>query len=190
MINVVSPPFSNAHGCRHPQTTDEIFGLNLKGEVSMKSKLSLLCAVLFVAAVPFGALAMNDHGSHGQAMQKMESGHAEMIMLGTAVEDGVKAEAHLNDVREAMAKAGMKETHHFMLLFKEAETGAAIEAGSVALKIMGPHGAEIGPIKLMGMEGHFGADIVLAEMGEYRFTVGTRLADGKNRQFEFEHQLN
>ena len=35
----------------------------------------------------------------------------------------------------------------------------------------------------------FGADIALTAKGAYRFTVGTRLADGKKRQFEFEYTV-
>ena len=41
----------------------------------------------------------------------------------------------------------------------------------------------------MGMQGHFGADITLSETGEYKFMVGTKLADGEKRQFEFEYKM-
>jgi hypothetical protein len=41
----------------------------------------------------------------------------------------------------------------------------------------------------MGMEGHFGADIVLPEKGEYHFKVGTKLADGQKREYHFHHTV-
>ena len=121
---------------------------------------------------------------HEMAME-----HAQMIMLGDKVVEGVKAEAHLSDVKEVMAKAGMKETHHLMVLFQEVETGKTAAAGTVALKIKGPDGVESAPMPLMGMEDHFGADIVLGAPGKYAFTIGTRMADGKTRQFEFSYEL-
>jgi hypothetical protein len=97
--------------------------------------------------------------------------------------------AHLKDVRDAMAKMDMKETHHFMVMFMDTTTGEPIEQGSAALKIVSPSGKEVGTVKLMGMQGHFGADIALSEKGKYEFTVGTKLADGEKRQFEFSHTL-
>jgi len=170
----------------------------------MKTKLSLVVAALLVAAVPFGAMAMqheqggNGHGGHGQAGQEMAGGHGEMAgggheemaMLGSRVEDGVKATAHLNDVRAAMAGAGLKETHHFMILFEADDTGKIIETGTVALKVKGPGGLESGPVALPGMDGHFGADIVLSEKGAHEFTVGAKLPDGKIRQFQFNHPVD
>jgi hypothetical protein len=184
----------------------------------MKSTLSLLLAFLFVAALPAGLMAMSheahkgtdhhgmdhqimnhqghgsmdqkkeEHGDHGQSMHGM-AGHAEMAMLGSTVEQGVTGTAHLNDIQEAMAGMGMKETHHFMIFFEDVDSGDLIPTGTAALKIKKPDGTELGPINLIGMEGHFGADITMAEKGEYGFTVGTKLPDGKVRQFEFSHTL-
>lgn len=152
----------------------------------MKHLCTLLFATLFLAAATAPAPAMqHDHGGHGQAPAATHADHQAMIMLGTVVQDGVRAVAHLNDVRTAMAKAGMKETHHFMVLFEEAGSGKQITAGTAAVKIMGPDRKESAPVALMGMDGHFGADIVLGGKGRYSFTVGSRLPDGKTRQFEF-----
>ena len=125
-----------------------------------------------------------DHGEHGG--MGMEG---DMIMLGNVVKDGVKAMAHLKDVGKAMAQMGMPATHHIMVMFVDQASGDPIESGAAAVKIERPDGTESGPIKLMGMQGHFGADIELAEPGKYEFKVGTKLADGKKRQFEFEFTL-
>jgi hypothetical protein len=50
-------------------------------------------------------------------------------------------------------------------------------------------GKEEETIKLMEMQGHFGADIVLPDPGHYQLIVGTELADGKKRQFEYDFEL-
>lgn len=172
----------------------------------MKSTLFLLLICLLVTAVPFGVMAMNhdqemghqghqamepaegEHGAHDRSMHDM-AGHAGAIMLGSAIEDGVKANAQLNDMREVMASMGMKETHHFMVSFQEAEAGGQIAEGTVALRIKGPDGGETGPIQLMDMAGQFGADISLPDKGSYELTVGSRLQDGKTRQFVFSHEV-
>lgn len=152
----------------------------------MKNLCTLFLATLFLAAMAASATAMqHDHSGHGQPAASGHTGHQEMLMLGTVVQDGVRAVAHLNDVRAAMAKAGMKETHHFMIFFEEEGSGKKITTGTAAVKITGPDRKESGPVALMGMDGHFGADIVLGGKGRYQFTVGSRLADGKTRQFEF-----
>ena len=171
----------------------------------MNKNFLLLLALLSLAFMtPAAMAASHEHGAApaGQAQpghempmgHQMPMGHdmamgdAQMIMLGDQVVDGVKADAHLNDVKEAMAKMGMKETHHLMVMFKD-ETGKAVDAGTVALKVKGPDKVESAAIPLMGMGGHFGADIVLAAPGMYTFTIGTKLADGKTRQFAFSHEL-
>lgn len=158
--------------------------------------LALACLM-----IPLGAMAMEgmdhgkmEHAEHG-AMEhgKMEHGDMMkqdgMIMLGDSVEDGVKGMAHLKDVGEAMAKMGMKETHHFMIMFTDAESGEAIETGSVAVKVKNPAGVEGKAVKLMGMQGHFGADISLTEKGMYHFKVGTKLKDGNKRQYHFHYTV-
>lgn len=178
----------------------------------MNKNFLLLLALLSLAFMTTAAMAAShEHGAaapEGQAQpghempmghqmpmgHEMPTGHdmamgdAQMIMLGDQVVDGVKADAHLNDVKEAMAKMGMKETHHLMVMFKD-ETGKVVEAGTVALKVKGPDKIESAAIPLMGMGGHFGADIVLGTPGPYTFTIGTKLADGKTRQFAFTYEL-
>lgn len=129
----------------------------------------------------------SDHGaSHGG----MQHGAPEnMLLIGEQTIDGVKAVAHLNDVREAMAKAGMKETHHLQILFNDTAADKTVESGTVAVKITLPSGNTLDPMALPGMEGHFGSDVTLGEAGKYTFAVGTKLADGKKRQFEFSTTL-
>ena len=153
----------------------------------MNKRIGMITAALIFLALPMSAASMShekhEHGNH--AGMKMEAG---MVMLGEQTVDGIKAMAHLNDVKEAMAKIGMKETHHFMVAFVDA-AGNQITEGTVAVKVKDPAGKEGEAIKLMGMEGHFGADIVLPAKGEYAFKVGTKLPDGKTRQYEFKYSI-
>jgi len=169
-------------------------------EEKMRLSLTIIIASTLFFGLPLGALAMKgmEHGKQAETMDHGSMDHGnhdgmamegDMIMLGNAVEDGVKAMAHLKDVAAAMAKMGMDATHHIMIMFTDQASGDTIESGIAAVKIERPDGTESGPIKLMGMQGHFGADIELSEPGKYEFKVGTKLADGKQRQFEFEFTL-
>jgi len=92
----------------------------------------------------------------------------------------------MKDVRASMTKMGMKTTHHFMVMFNDEKSGKPVESGKVAVKITGPDGTVTGPMELMGMQGHFGADVILDKKGEYKFQIGSKLADGTSRQFEFK----
>ena len=161
--------------------------------------LAALTTALFLSAAPMAALAM-DHGSmegmnkggmdHGK-MEGMQNGAMMngMMMVGTQTEDGVQAMAHMKDIHEAMSKMGMDQTHHFMVMFTDAKTGKPITDGAAAVKITGPDGKTGEPVKLMQMEDGFGSDVALPQKGEYTFDVGTKLADGQKRTFEFKQNV-
>lgn len=156
-----------------------------------RSLITLISCACLTLPLSLGA-AEHDHSGHALAggnHASMQMMNADSIMLGEVSVDGVTAMAHLNDVGEVMAKMGKKENYHFMVMFSDAQSGAAIDAGSVAVKITGPAGQTGSPLPLMGMGGHFGADVGLTEKGEYRFTVGSKLVDGKKRQFEFTYTV-
>lgn len=173
----------------------------------MRRQMYILIVTLFTFALPLvGAAAeMHEHDKTESMEQKMEHGampgteHGEhgkmmegMLMLGEQTVDGVKAMAHLQDVKAAMAKMERKErkeTHHFMVAFVDTVTGSQIAYGSVVLSIKSPSGQEGEAVRLMAMEGYFGADITLAEKGDYTFTLGTRVGGPKRRQFEFKHEV-
>lgn len=124
----------------------------------------------------------------GHDMSGMDMGGAnKSIMLENTEQDGVMAMVHLNDVREAMAKHDMKETHHMMVMFTDAKTGKPITEGTVAVKVTDPAGVTTEPKKMMLMGDGFGADISLAAPGKYSLEVGTKLADAKKRLFTFTY---
>lgn len=160
----------------------------------MKKQLITLGLVTLLA-IPGALLAAEhnmagmDHGMSGMSHDSAAGmSHKAMLTVGEQSVDGVKAAVYLNDVKATMAKMGMKETHHLMIHFFKAD-GKTLEQGSVAVKIKGPDGKESGAMKTMGMDGHFGVDVVLTQRGAYTFTVGTKLADGVKRQFELKYEL-
>ena len=162
-------------------------------------RLNLVAVLAFAALVSLpltGLAAMHGHGGSGgmgATDHKMDD-HGGMkmdaatVMLGDQAVEGVRAMAHLKDVKTAMAKMGMKETHHFMVNFLGRD-GKPVTEGTVAVKIKDPAGVESAPIQLSGMDGHFGADIVLSARGAYEFRVGTRLPDGATRQYVFTYEI-
>ena len=136
-----------------------------------------------------GEMKHDDHGI-SNASHKDPDGMAtdgSMMIVGSMVSKGVKGMAHLKDVSVTMADMGMKTTHHFMIAFIDETTGKQIESGTVALKITNPDAKVGDPIPLMGMDGHFGADVTLDMSGEYHFRLGTELADGTKRKYHFHH---
>lgn len=138
-----------------------------------------------------GGMKHDDHGSShaGQGKHDGMTSDGSMMIVGSMVSKGVKGMAHLKDVSAKMAEMGMKETHHFMISFMDEASGEQVEKGKVALKITNPD-AKVGEaIELKGMQGHFGADVVLDMKGEYHFRLGTKLADGKQRKYHFHHVI-
>ena len=158
----------------------------------------IACTLCSLLALPTIAPAeMHDHGAMQQMEQMGEHGAKPMkrtttTMLGEDTVEGVKGMATLNDVGAMMAQMGQKTTHHFMIKFADTKSGTAIDQGTVAVKIIDPKTGKAGEaIPLMGMgEGmssHFGADITLPAPGDYQFQVGSKLTDGKTRQFTFKY---
>ncbi len=171
----------------------------------MKKQLILCLAILSLLTMPLFAMQHNshdmkdssmdhstmDHGSmdHGSMDHDGMSASGDMVMLGTQKVEGIEAMAHIKDVKAAMAKMNMSITHHFMLMIKD-QHGKTNDKGTVAVKIKGPDGSVSKPIKLMGMGGHFGADVTLEKPGMYTFSVGSKLADGVKRSFEFTYHVH
>ena len=152
----------------------------------MKKQLFIVCLLILLVLPGTLFASKHEHSGHGAAKGDI---HKEMITVGEQTVDGVKAIVYLNDVKATMAKMGMKETHHLMIHFYNAKDGKTIEEGVVAVKIKGPDGKEGAAIKMIGMDEHFGADIVLDRKGTYLFTAGTQLAGGVKRQFELKYEL-
>ena len=153
----------------------------------MKKQLFIVCLLTLLALPGIVFAANHEHSGHGTKTKG--DMHKGMLTVGEQTVDGVKAIVYLNDVKATMAKMGMKETHHLMIHLYNAKDGKTLEEGVVAVKITGPDGKEGGAIKMIGMDAHFGADIVIDRKGVYLFTAGTQLKDGVKRQFELKYEL-
>ena len=127
-----------------------------------------------------------DHGNMDHGGMGMKG---DMLALGEETIDGVKATVRAKDISAAMAEMGMEYTHHLMIGFANEKTGAGISKGKVAVKITGPDEVEQKPVKLMGMHGEFGADIALKGKGMHHLMIGTKLEDGKKRQYHFHVEV-
>jgi hypothetical protein len=141
--------------------------------------------------------AMDHHAGHDQAdamhhsgmesMEHMGHGQGEMLILGDEVQDGVKAMCHLMPVDAKLLPSDNKTTHHLMVMLSGAASGKAIDSATVAVKIASPDNREGAPLRLMGMGGHFGADVVLDQPGIWHFRIAAKMADGKVRHYHGHH---
>ncbi|MCF6266363.1 MAG: hypothetical protein L3J57_07445 [Desulfuromusa sp.] len=139
--------------------------------------------------VPASAMAMKSMDLSKMSQGEGMSMGGDAVMLEDTEVDGVTASAHLMDIRIKMAEHGMSMTHHFMVGFMN-KAKKMVSKGPVALKIESPDGKVSNPIKLMGMNGQFGADITLNQQGVYRFKVGTKFPDGNTRTFHMQYDNN
>lgn len=150
-------------------------------------KKQIMVLLMMAMLIPAGAMAMKgmDHGNMGHGGGMAMGG--DMIMLQDVEVDGVMASGHMLDTRAKMAEHGMPMTHHIMVGFMDS-SGESLADGVCAVKLESPDGKVSKPIKMMGMSGAFGADITLDQKGTYKFTVGTKLADGKKRTFMMHYE--
>ena len=159
----------------------------------MKRFTFAMMVLIIAMGMPMVAIAM-DHGSHDKEMSKdmdhdMHKGHdmaakdGDFVEIGKNTQSGVvatvKVKAYDEKTRDTMAKMGMNATHHVMVFFTDEKTGAAVVSGKAALKIKGE---EAKPAMLMLMGTGFGSDVSVDE-GMSTFEIGTKLEDGKKRQF-------
>ena len=158
----------------------------------------IVYAALSLLSAPALTMAENasEHSGHNMMEHQgsMPTMRTKTIMLGEDTVEGVKGMARLNDVGAVMAQMGQKENFHFMIMFSDPKTGEAVTTGTVAVKIVDPQTGKAGDaIPLMGMgagaSSHFGADVTLPTKGDYQFQVGSKLTDGKTRQFHFRYTV-
>ncbi|MDD2335797.1 MAG: hypothetical protein PHD01_04380 [Geobacteraceae bacterium] len=149
----------------------------------MKRTAAVIMAATFALSAPLVASAA-EHGSSGtMSMGKM---------IHTETVDGVKATFRLIDLKERMKgmamPAGMKDTHHLMIMFTDAKTGKMLSEGEVKVKIVGPDKTE--QVKtMMGMSGGFGSDVNLSVKGKYGIMTKFLLKGGKVMSSKFWYEV-
>lgn len=154
----------------------------------------LLILALMATLIPASAMAMKgmEHKKEGMKMghdgMKMEKGmemdHGGMgmdgvVLLQEEVVDGVKGAAHLMDHRKGQM---------LMLMFTDEASGKMISKGRVAVKIEDPDEKVGEAQKMKKSKGMFGVPVSFDKKGTYHFKVGTKLADGEKRTFDFHYE--
>lgn len=155
-----------------------------------KATVTVIISSVLALSAPLATFAMNH--------DTMPMGHGDHSMMGKGnvayqeVVDGVKATFAVTNMWEQMKgmemPRGMKETHHIAVEFKDAMTGKPLTEGTVKVKVIGPDKTE--QIKdLMGMHGHFGADVDMAKKGKYGVLCKFQLKDGTVRSAKFWYSV-
>ncbi len=156
----------------------------------MKRTAAVIMAAAFALSAPMIASAA-EHGS-----MNMDMDHSGTMSMGTMIHsetvDGVKVTFSLIDLKERMKgtamPAGMKDTHHLMIMFSDAKNGKKLSEGQVKVKIAGPDKTE--QIKtMMGMSGGFGSDVNLSKKGKYGIMTKFMLKDGKVMSSKFWYEV-
>lgn len=162
----------------------------------MKKAALIIAAATLALSTPLASFAAMEHGSMkgmGHMEHKAGVAHEEVV-------DGVKATFTIISMTERMKEmkmempAGMKETHHIMIEFKDAKSGKNLSEGDVKLKIQGPDKSEqtkdlMAMPGMSGMGAGFGADIIMDKKGKYGVMCKFKLADGKVRSVKFWHTV-
>ena len=175
----------------------------------MKRFTFAMMALVFAMSTPMIAAAAMDHGSHDKEMSKdmdhdmkmdkdkamdhdMHKGHdmaakdGDFVEIGKDTQNGVVATVKIKTYDEktlaTMKKMGMDATHHVMIFFADEKSGDEIAGGKVALKVKGQ---DAKPTMMMLMGKGFGGAVSLSGM-MFTFEIGTKLEDGKKRQFSIE----
>lgn len=152
-------------------------------KISLQKFIVVLIAALLL--IPLPLVAAPHVMADGKVMLGgMEVGGA-MQKLPEQTVDGIKAIAHLKDVKVALAKMKMPQTHHLLITFVDIQSSKEIVPESAAVKVVEPTGRASEPIELLVMPRHVGADITLASAGDYRFKVAAKLPGGKTLHYEF-----
>ncbi len=157
----------------------------------MKCLTLTILALVFAMGMSMTSFAAMDHGSHGKEMAKdmkhdghdMDQQKGDFVEIGKDTQTGVvatvKVKTYDGKTLASMKKMGMDATHHVMVFFTDEKSGDEIAGGKVALKVKGQ---DAKPAMMMLMGKGFGADVSLSEMMT-TFEIGTKLEDGKKRQF-------
>ena len=168
----------------------------------MKRGMFFTVCFLAIAVLLFSGRSFAGEKGHGSMSGMHGEGKAEghdMKKMGDKVFEGkigtLHGEARLVDMKAQMAKAKvsekmkahMKNTHHVAISLTEPATGKPVTEGKGAVTVTGPDNRAV-TTGLMGMQGHFGADVNLPVPGKYSFQVEVE-AGGKKGKAAFQHTV-
>lgn len=148
-------------------------------------KMILAVAAMLALSAPFVSFAASEHGGHGG--HQGDVAHEEVV-------DGVKVTFKIMSMKEHMKASGMempkgmKETHHISAEFKNIKSGKPLTEGEVKVKVQNPDKSDQTK-DMMGMQGHFGADLEMSKKGKYGVMSKFILKDGKIRSSKFWYNV-
>lgn len=150
--------------------------------------LRFKATTLFVALSVILAMPSFSNADSAVTRQQMRSGKR---VVEQEV-DGVKALFMVLNIREWLKgkplPAGLRETHHVMVSFRDSKTGKPLNEGKVRMKIAAPDGKEQTK-DMENMQWHFGADFELVQKGRYGIMAKFKLRDGKVRSTSFWYDM-
>ena len=159
-------------------------------------KTAVIIAAAVALAAPAASFAGMEHGSMPMEHGSMKGMEHKAGMVHEEVVDGVKASFMIISMDERMKEmkmekpAGMKETHHIMVVFTDAKSGKNLAEGEARVKIQAPDKTYqekelMGMPGMTGMGAGFGADIIMNKKGKYGIMTKFKLKDGKVRTSKF-----
>lgn len=147
----------------------------------MKKMIIAVAAVLAFSAIPLVSFAASPHGGHGD--HQGDVAHEEVVEGVKVTFKVMSMKEHLKAIGQEMPK-GMKETHHISAEFKDVKSGKALTEGEVKVKVQSPNKTDQTK-DMIGMQGHFGADLEMSKKGKYGVMSKFLLKDGKTRSAKF-----
>lgn len=152
----------------------------------MKKKLVGLIAIFSLSSLPLATVAAQTRNP-----QIADAGNVAtkggMFLLGTDVQNGIQAMAHLQAPRKTLATPVRANASHLMVIFVDTGTGKAVPLKKANVKIKSPSNAQGPPISMVRTGDRFGANVILTEKGRYQFTVGATMESGQKRTFHFTY---
>jgi hypothetical protein len=166
-------------------------------------KTGLLAVLVVALAIPaFTGLSVAEEKGHGSMPgmhgESKTQGHG-MMSMGDKVFEGKvgpwQAEVRLVDMKAQMEKskvsekmmAKMTHTHHVMFSLEDPAAKKPVTEGKGTVTVTGPDMKQV-KYDLMGMHGHFGADITLDKPGKYEFSAEIE-SGGKKGKATFDHEI-
>jgi hypothetical protein len=156
--------------------------------------LSILALPMYASAAEKGHEGMSGmQGDHG----KMQTGRHDMTRMGDQVFFGKigpwMGTARIADMKAHLEASGMKaaeampNSHHIAFMLTDAKTKKAVTEGKGTVTVTGPDKKET-KAEIMGMQGHFGADVNLPVPGKYTFKAQIE-SGGKQGSATFPYTL-
>jgi len=136
-------------------------------------------------------------GGHGSMAGQGMHGAQDMMQMGSRVYSGNigqwTGEARMIDMKAQMAASGvqaqgtMMNTHHIALALTDPKTKAHVTDGTGTVTVTAPD-KSTKTYDIMGMQGHFGADVNLPKPGRYTFNVKL-VSGGKSGTATFHYTV-